>query len=101
MELDYLFAGCLPPIAEGLVQALDGQAHHVEVAALDAFYGYHTYPFLYAVGACFVQWAVVGDVVGDFGFGEWGEGDAGGGCEGLLLGFGQILLEVGQFSRNG
>ena len=54
MELDYLFAGCLPPIAEGLVQALDGQAHHVEVAALDAFYGYHAYPFLYAVGTCFV-----------------------------------------------
>ena len=38
-----------------LIEALDGQAHHVEVAAADVFHGHHANPFLDAVGSGLVQ----------------------------------------------
>ena len=63
--------------AEGFVDALDGQSHDVEVAAVELRDADIAYPLLDAVGAGFIEGTVMGDIIVDFVVRERLEGDVG------------------------
>ncbi len=63
--------------AEGFVDALDGETHDVEVAAVELRHADIAYPLLDAVGAGFVEGTVMGYVIVDFVVRERLEGDVG------------------------
>ncbi len=56
------------------VEALDGQAHDVEVGAFEARDADVTNPLLNAIGSSLVKGTVVSDVIVDFVVGEFGKG---------------------------
>ncbi len=74
-----LFEAALFYFFEFLVEALDRESHDVEVGAVDVFDADVAYPFLDAVGACFVEGVVGFDVVAYFIDGDVGECYVGGG----------------------
>ena len=65
-------------IGEVAVEGVEGEAHDVVVAAVDAADAYAANPFLDAVGAGFVEGAVAVDVTRDGFWRESVEGDEGG-----------------------
>jgi len=46
------------------VEALDGEAHHIEETAANLFDGDHSYPFLDAIASGFVEGEIVVDIEG-------------------------------------
>ena len=51
---------------------MDGEPHHIIVAAADRGDGGGAYPFLNAIGAGFVKWLEAVDIEVDLGVGERG-----------------------------
>ena len=67
----------LPQDLQVGVEGGEGEAHDVVVAAFDARYAHHTYPFLDAVGAGLVEGTVGVDIMADFVVGHLAEVDIG------------------------
>ena len=66
------------------IDALNGQTHHIVVAAIEARNAYITYPLLNAIGSCLVEGAIGGDVMMDLVISKLLEGD---------ISSGEIILE--------
>ena len=71
------FTDCILKRAEGFVDALDGETHDVEVAAMKGSDTNIAYPLLDTVGAGLIEGTVMGDIIVDFVVRERLEGDVG------------------------